>query len=104
MLRNKTLVAVSLAVFAAYMGTGTIMPVRVLFADERGASLALIGAMATSFLVSNFLFQYPVGWAADRWGRKRIMVAGLIGQAIVSLLYLFVYDPVLFVGLRFIEG
>jgi MFS family permease len=104
MLRDRMLLAISLAVFAAYVGTGMVVPVRVLYAQQQGASLAIIGAMATSFLVSNFLFQYPLGWLADRWGRKRIMLLGLVGQAVVSLLYLGVADPAWFVGLRLIEG
>lgn len=104
MLRNRTLLAVSFAVFAAYVGTDMVVPVRLLYAEEQGASLTVIGAMATSFLISNFVFQYPMGWIADRWGRKRIMVAGLIAQAIISLVYLVVLDPLFFVLLRLIEG
>jgi MFS family permease len=104
MLRNRMLLAVSIAVFAAFTGTGMIIPVRVLYAQEQGASLAIIGAMATAFLISNFIFQYPMGWIADRWGRKRIMVLGLLGQAGMSLLYLLVTDPVMFVVLRLVEG
>ena len=71
-LRNRTLLAVSLTVFAAYTGIGMVGPVRVLYAQAHGASLAIIGAMASSYLISNFLFQYPVGWLADRWGRKPV--------------------------------
>jgi MFS family permease len=80
------------------------VPVRVLYAQSRGASLAIIGAMASSFLLSNFLFQYPSGWLADFWGRKRMMIGGLAAQALLAMLYLVVTDPVLFVVLRFFEG
>lgn len=104
MWRDKMLLAVSFAVFAAYVGNSMVVPVRVLYAEEQGASLAIIGAMATAFLVSNFLFQFPMGWIADHWGRKRLMLAGLLVQAVISLLYLLFADPVAFVGLRFIEG
>src|SRR2546421_8299522 len=104
MLRNRTLVAVSLTVCAAYVGVGMVGPVRVLYAQSRGASLVLIGAMASAFLISNFVFQYPVGWLADRWGRKEIMIVGLLAQAILSLAYLLVTDSLLFVALRFVEG
>ncbi len=104
MWHNRSLLAVSLAVCAAYSGVGMVSPVRVLYAQEHGASLTIIGLMASAYLVSNFAFQYPVGWLADRWGRKQVMLIGLIGQAIISLLYLFVTDPVAFVVLRFIEG
>jgi len=103
-LRNRSLLAVSLAICAAYTGIGMIVPIRVLYAQSRGASLAIIGAMASAYLISNFIFQYPSGWIADRWGRKRIMVISLIAQAILSLAYIFITDPVLFVVLRFAEG
>jgi MFS family permease len=104
MLRDKRLLAVSLVVFATYAGAYMIVPVRVLYAQAHGASLVIIGAMATSFLLSNFIFQYPVGWLADRWGRKRVMTVGVIAQIVVSLGYLLITDPVMFVALRLIEG
>src|SRR5437868_2662152 len=88
----------------SFIGIGMVLPVRVLYAQSRGASLAVIGAMASSFLLSNFVFQYPTGWLADLWGRKRMMVGGLLAQAGLSLLYLVVFDPYLFVALRFLEG
>ena len=104
MLRNRTLIAISLSVGAAFIGIGMVGPVRVLFAQSHGASLAIIGAMASAYLVSNFIFQYPSGWLADRWGRKQVMILGLFIQAILSLLYLLITDPILFVVLRFVEG
>ena len=104
MLRNRTLLAISLSVCAAYTGIGMVGPVRVLFAQSHGASLAIIGAMASAYLISNFVFQYPSGWLADRWGRKQVMVLGLAIQAALSLLYLLITDPILFVALRFVEG
>ena len=99
MLRNRTLIAISLSVGAAFIGIGMVGPVRVLFAQSHGASLAIIGAMASAYLVSNFIFQYPSGWLADRWGRKQVMILGLFIQAILSLLYLLITDPILFVVL-----
>ncbi len=104
MLRNRTLLAVSLAVCTAYTGIGMVVPVRVLYAQAHGASLAIISAMASAYLVSNFLAQYPVGWLADRWGRKQLILIGLLIQAALSLAYLLVADPLAFVFLRFLEG
>jgi MFS family permease len=104
MLRNRTLVAVSLAVCAAYVGIGLVGPVRILYAQSRGASLAIISAMASAYLISNFAAQYPAGWLSDRFGRRRLLVAGLLAQAALSLIYLPITDPVLFVALRVVEG
>lgn len=104
MARNRTFVAVSIAVCAAYIGIGLVGPVRVLYAQSRGASLGVISAMTSAFLLANFAAQYPSGWLADRWGRKQIMVVGLLAQALLSLAYLFITEPTLFVALRFAEG
>jgi DHA1 family multidrug resistance protein-like MFS transporter len=104
LLRNRTLLAVSLTVFAAYTGIGMVGPVRVLYAQAHGASLFAIDAMASGYLIANFAFQYPVGWLADRWGRKRVMMVGLLVQALLSLLYILITDPIAFIVLRFLEG
>ena len=104
LLRNRTLLAVSLAICVSYSGIGMIGPVLVLYTQSRGASLAIISAMASAYLIANFAFQYPGGWLADRWGRKRILVMSLIAQALLSLGYLLIANPWWFVVLRFAEG
>ncbi len=104
LLRNRALLAVSFAVCATYTGIGMVAPVRVLYAQAHGASLFIIGAMGSSYLISNFIFQYPGGWLADRWGRKPMMILSLALQAIISATYLVVSDPVLFILVRVGEG
>ncbi|MDB5058510.1 MAG: hypothetical protein JWO59_1982, partial [Chloroflexi bacterium] len=104
MLRNRPLLAISLAIAVTFIGVGMVLPVRVLYAQSHGASLAIIGAMASAFLLSNFVFQYPISALADRWGHKRMMVFGLAAQAVLGLAYLVVTDPTAFVLLRFLEG
>jgi MFS family permease len=102
--QNRTLLAISLVVAFTFTGLGMVVPVRVLYAQAHGASLAIIGAMASAFLLTNFLCQYPVGVLADRWGRKRVMICCLSAQAMLGLAYLAVSDPLIFVLLRCIEG
>ena len=104
LLRNRTLLAVSFAVCATFTGIGMVVPVRTLYARSHGASLFIIGAMASSYLISNFLFQYPSGWLADRWGRKPIMMLSLFLQAVITVTYLMITDPIYFVVVRFLEG
>ncbi len=104
MLRNRTLVAVSLCACATFTGYGLVGPVRVLYAQSHGASLEVIGTMASAYLLANFLFQYPGGWLADRWGRKPVIIISLLLQAILSLVYLPITNANLFIALRFVEG
>ena len=104
MLRNRILMAISLVVAIDYTGVGMVGPVRVLYAQSRGATLGEISAMASAFLLANFLAQYPAGWLADRWGHRRVILAGLAVQALFPILYLLVADPFLFIVLRLGEG
>jgi len=103
-LRNRSLLALCLAAFSAYTGAGMVTTVRVLFIRSHGGSLAIISASATAFLVANFACQYPWGWLADRWGRKQVLLLGLLAQAAISGLYLAVPSPAFFVVLRLFDG
>jgi MFS family permease len=102
--RNTTLLSVSSAIMVAFIGIGMVVPVRVLYATEHGASLDIVNAMAGAFLLSSFLFQFPAGWVADKWGHRRIMLVSLLFQAGLSASYIFILDPLFFVGVRFLEG
>ena len=51
--RNRTLLAISASVGMSMLGIGMVVPVRVLYAQSHGASLAIIGAMASAFLFSD---------------------------------------------------
>jgi MFS family permease len=104
LLRNPMLLAVSLTVFASFSGLGMVNTVRVLYAQSHGASLGIISAMGSAYLIATFIFQYPAGWVADHWGRRQVMIVGLVAQAALTFIYLFVNDPVLFIVLRFLEG
>jgi MFS family permease len=102
--RNRTLLSVSFTILVAYIGTGMVGPVRVLYATEHGASLTVVDAMAGAFMLASFLFQFPAGWMADRWGHKRMMMISLLIQSVLSACYLIILDPVIYIGLRFLEG
>ena len=103
-LRNRSLLTLCLAVLAAYMGAGMVSTVRVLYVHSHGGSLGIISAMASAFLIANFAFQYPWGWLSDRWGRRPVILIGLVMQAAIVFSYLLVTNPVLFVVLRLFEG
>jgi MFS family permease len=102
--RNRQLLALCLVVLAAYAGQGMLTTVRVLYVHSQGGSLAVISAMTAAFLIANFVCQYPWGWLADRWGRKPVMLAGLLTQALLTAAYVFIGNPSLFIGLRVLEG
>ena len=102
--RYPDLGMISLGVFILLVGVGAIVPVRTIYAREHGSTMAELGMMASGFLLGQFLFQLPGGWLSDKWGRKPLLVAGIVVSGAISFLFLASDNPWYFIALRFIEG
>jgi MFS family permease len=50
-----------------------------------GASVALAGVAFGIYALTQCIFQIPLGWASDRWGRKPVLVSGLALFALGSV-------------------
>lgn len=76
-------------IFALRMlGLFLVLPVFALEASKYpgGDDPAMVGLAMGLYGLTQAVFQLPLGLASDRWGRKRIIVAGLIVFALGSLL------------------
>lgn len=81
--------AVSLAsVFAIRMlGLFMLMPIMAIYGqDLEGVSPLWIGLAIGAYGLTQAVFQIPMGWLSDRFGRKRIIVVGLVIFAIGSVI------------------
>src|SRR2546427_6582393 len=52
------------------------LPILPLWASEFGLSLAQVGVIRTTYTGGMALFQIPAGVLAERWGERRLLVAG----------------------------
>jgi len=95
---------ISLGLFILLVGIGAIVPVRTIYAREHGSSMAELGMMASGYLLGQFLFQLPGGWLSDRWGRKPLLIVGIVVSGLISFLFLANDNPWYFIVLRFVEG
>jgi MFS family permease len=102
--RYPDLGLICLGVFIMLIGVGAIVPVRAIYARDHGATLEEIGLMASAFLLGQFIFQLPGGWASDKWGRKPILIAGVFIGAVVCFMFLLSDHAWWYIGLRFVEG
>lgn len=75
------------SVFALRMlGLFMLLPVFSLVGQElKGATPALIGLAIGAYGLTQAIFQIPFGWLSDRFGRKPIILTGLVLFAIGSL-------------------
>lgn len=84
---RRAFISLFAAVAVAMMGVGIIAPILPLYAETFTASGVSIGIVFAAFSISRSLLGPVVGRFSDRVGRKRILVAGLAGYAVVSVLY-----------------
>ena len=71
--------------------------------ESLGASVGVVGLFGTSEDFLDALYQYPGGWLADYWGRRRAFLTFLVAALTGYLVYLFSPSwPFLFLGLAFV--
>lgn len=83
---------------------GLAVPFLSLVAYQRGASYTVVGAMASSYLVTQAVLLFPAGALSDRVGRIGPLIVGLLLEGSATLAFAFVKLPILFVALRVVQG
>jgi MFS transporter, DHA1 family, tetracycline resistance protein len=93
------LVIVFLTVFIDLLGFGIIIPLLPFYAEHFGASAFLVGLLATSFSLMQFLFAPFWGRLSDRIGRRPVILIGLLGSAVSYALFALATSlPLLFIA------
>lgn len=86
------------------VGAWFFIPLLPIFLGRRGGSAALVGVVLAAGLLANAAIRYPMGWAADRFGTRTILVAGSAANACFFLAYLLPLPLPAFVLLRLVHG
>lgn len=68
------------------IGFGIVIPILPLYAEDLGASPTMIGGLAASYALMQFLFAPVWGRLSDRYGRRPVILVALAGSAVSSLL------------------
>ncbi len=98
-------IAVSLISALRLLGIFLILPVFSVYAVRYpGASAALAGVAFGIYPLTQSLMQIPLGWASDRWGRRRVLLMGLAVFALGSIACGLAEDIVQLIGARIIQG
>jgi MFS family permease len=99
---ERNVVAASGAVFLVGLGEELWKKFLPKYLESLGASVTVVGFFGTSEDAFDALYQYPGGWLADHWGRRRAFLTFLLAALVGYLIYLFSPTwPFLFVGLGF---
>jgi len=92
------------AVFVSMLGFGLVMPLLPIYARDFGATGTQLGFLTASFAVARLITTFPGGWLADRAGRKKPVILGLLAYSAVMSLYGFSQDVSQLILLRGLQG
>ncbi|ATC93199.1 MFS transporter [Pseudoalteromonas tunicata] len=85
-LEKRTAVSLASVFSFRMLGLFMLMPVLAIYGQElEGFSPLWVGLAIGAYGLTQALLQIPMGWLSDKFGRKRVIVGGLIMFAIGSL-------------------
>ena len=99
---ERNVAAASGAVFLVGLGEELWKKFLPKYLESLGASVAVVGLFGTAEDFFDAIYQYPGGWLADHWGRKRAFLIFLAAAVAGYFIYLSSAAwPYLFLGLAF---
>jgi MFS family permease len=100
---ERNVAAASGAVFLVGLGEELWKKFLPKYLESLGASVATVGLFGTAEDFFDASYQYPGGWLADHWGRRRAFLTFLAAAIAGYLIYFFSRTwPYLFLGLAFV--
>jgi len=76
---NKNVFTLSFIVALRFFGLFVVMPLLSLYAVSRvGSDSFLVGIVMGGYAATQLIFQVPFGMASDKYGRKKVIFAGLL--------------------------
>jgi MFS family permease len=73
------------------------------YLESLGASVSVVGLFGTAEDFFDAIYQYPGGWLADHWGRRKALLSFIVVACTGYLIYFFSPSwPFLFLGLSFV--
>jgi len=87
MSNRRNLILLFFTLVVVMMGFGMVIPILPFYIDSFGASGSAMGLLMASYAVMQFLFAPIWGQLSDRFGRKPMIVMGVLGNALSQLLF-----------------
>ena len=101
---RSPLLPVFLTVFIDLLGFGIVIPLLPIYSEAYGADEFTLGLLFASFSLMQLIFAPFWGRLSDRFGRKPILVGGLIGTSASYVLFGFADSMTLLFASRMLAG
>ena len=103
-MRKSPLFTLLLTIFIDLLGFSIIIPILPVYSKEIGATNLMVGIIAGSYALMNFIFSPIWGNLSDRIGRKPVMLISILITAFSYLLFAFATTISLLLVSRIIAG
>ncbi|GME30947.1 multidrug transporter MdfA [Pantoea agglomerans] len=90
--------------FATYIAHDMIQPGMLIVTSEFSVGPEWVSTSLTAYLIGGVVLQWLLGPLSDKFGRRPVMLSGILFFAVACLLTNWVSSIEEFVGLRFIQG
>jgi MFS transporter, DHA1 family, multidrug resistance protein len=105
LLKNQgALLILMFNIFLVFTGIGLVIPIMPKYMESLGITGGTIGLLVAAFSLTQLLFSPIAGRWADSFGRKRIIVIGLVVFAISEAMFGIANSPVLLFVSRLLGG
>ncbi|NLL18661.1 MAG: MFS transporter [Clostridia bacterium] len=102
--RSKALLVVALTIFVDSFIGGVVVPVLPLYADTLDLSSFQLGAIFAAYSAVFLFLSIPMGVLSDRFGRRNIMILGMVGLTITTVAFTFAKSFIMLVLIRLLQG
>ena len=103
-MKRSPLLVLFVTIFIDLLGFGLIIPILPIYANELGASGTIIGLVAASFSLMQFLIAPLWGNLSDRFGRKPILLASIAITGLGYVVFSQAHSLVVLFAARLIAG
>jgi DHA1 family multidrug resistance protein-like MFS transporter len=83
--KNETLVLLCVQTVIMMLGMGVISPILPQYAQSFGVNITMVGLLISGFGVARIIIDIPAASMTDRFGRRNVIIAGTVLQAVSSL-------------------
>ena len=98
------LIVLFITAFVDMVGFALVLPLLPYYATEYGANALLVGVLVSSFSLAQLAVAPLWGRASDRYGRRPMIIAGLVLSAVAYLVFAFAGSVWLLLLSRVVQG
>ncbi len=103
-MKKRVFITLFIVTVVDMLGLGIIIPILPLYAKSVGATGVELGVIFAGFAFSRGIFAPIIGRLSDQRGRKKLMVAGLVLTAVVSVGFVFAGSALSLTVMRLLQG